>query len=74
MAEGMTAERWAQIEKVYHTALERAAEERSAYVAQACGGDAELRREVESLLQQDGRTGDLLEVPALEMAARAMAC
>jgi eukaryotic-like serine/threonine-protein kinase len=69
----MTAERWAQIEKVYHAALERAAEERAAYLAQACGSDAELRREVESLLQQDGRTGDLLEVPALEMAARAMA-
>jgi len=45
-----TRERWATVERLYHAALARAADERPAYLADACAGDDELRREVESLL------------------------
>ena len=46
----MTPERWREVDALVQATLERAPEERAAYVAQACGGDAELRREVESLV------------------------
>jgi len=50
----MTPTRWQEIERVYHAALERPLTERAAFLAESCAGDAELRREVESLLDQCG--------------------
>ncbi len=47
----MTPERWKEVEKLYQAAAELAAPERSSFLTQACA-DAELRREVESLLLQ----------------------
>ena len=44
------AERWKRIEGIFHDAVEHPAAERSSYLAQACGEDQELLREVESLL------------------------
>ena len=48
--EVVTADRWAEIKAVVAGALETPATDRDAYVKSACGEDAELRREVESLL------------------------
>jgi len=67
------SDRWQQIEQLYHAALEREESQRVAYLREVCGGDEALRREVESLLAQDKRGDALLESPALEVAARAMA-
>src|SRR5215510_4452711 len=47
----MNPDRWRQIGQLYHSALEMELEERAAFLEGACGDDAELRREVESLLQ-----------------------
>src|SRR5580704_1424543 len=46
----MEAARWAAIESLYHAALERDPAERPGWLVQACGDDAGLRKEVESLL------------------------
>jgi len=46
----MTPERWAEIDRVWHAVLARPEAERVAAVAELCGGDAELRQEVELLL------------------------
>ena len=46
----MTAGRWAEIKAVVATALDTPTANRRAYLDDACGTDAELRREVESLL------------------------
>jgi eukaryotic-like serine/threonine-protein kinase len=46
----MQAERWRQIDAVFQSAVDCAPENRPAFLDSACGGDAELRREVESLL------------------------
>ena len=64
----MTPERWRRIEQIYHSALERSAEERAAYLTAECAGDQELQREIESLIN-DGRQGAFLERPAIEVAA-----
>src|SRR5216683_3129680 len=49
----MDAKRFGQIEELYHSAREREPGERSAFLAEACQGDEELRRKVELLLAQD---------------------
>ena len=69
----MTPERWQKVEQIYHSALEREPSQRATFLNEACAGDEGLRREVESLLAQEGATGSFLETPALEVAARSLA-
>jgi hypothetical protein len=46
------------------------AEERAAYVARACGGDAALQREVERLVRAHFRAGSFLHRPAATPSAK----
>jgi len=55
----MTPERWQQIEKLYHAALEHKPSQRSGFLDQACQGDEGLRREVDSLLDLEGEGHEL---------------
>ena len=66
-------DRWQQVSQLYHAALAQDARERGRFLAQACGGDDALRREVESLLAHEGTAEGFLAAPALEMAAKVMA-
>jgi serine/threonine protein kinase/Tol biopolymer transport system component len=61
-------DRWRQIEELYHQALERPEAERPAFLSRACGSDAELRDEIESLLRPE-RSGSFLTAPAIHEAA-----
>jgi len=65
----MNSERWEQIERVYHAALERDPIERSEYLNQACAGDDALRQEVGSLLAQEHRNDNILGNSVAELAA-----
>ncbi len=56
----MTLERWRQIELVYHAAIEHEPHGRAEYVAEACGGDEDLKKEVESLLAKDPSSPELV--------------
>jgi serine/threonine protein kinase/tetratricopeptide (TPR) repeat protein len=69
----MKAERWQQVERLYHAALERGAEGRAAFLDEACAGDEGLRSEVQSLLSYEGQAENFIESPALELAAKVMA-
>src|SRR5215510_2157090 len=69
----MESERWRQIESLYYAALERDASQRAAFLIEACPGDDELRREVESLLAAHEQSEGFLAAPALEVAAREIA-
>ena len=64
----MTPERWQQIDRVLDAALERGPGERAAFLDGACAGDAELRREVESLLRAHEQVGSFIEEPPAEAA------
>src|SRR5262245_36746750 len=66
----MNNQRWQQIEELYHAALERAPEERAAFLAEACADDSDLRREVEELLRYDGEAESFIEENALAVAAQ----
>ena len=60
----MTGERWSRVEEVFGQAVGLPAREREASLDRACGGDLELRREVESLLAADEEAADFLASPA----------
>ena len=66
----MTPERWEQVERLYHAAQARAAGERAAFLETACAADADLRREVESLLTRSASADGLLGEPAMDIAAQ----
>src|SRR6266853_1729143 len=61
----MNPERWRQIERMYHDAAEKDSARRESFLAEACGGDDELRREVQALLAQPSELGKL-DRPAWE--------
>jgi len=65
----MDQQRWRQIERIHHSALEHPHSKRAAFVAGECKNDEELRREVESLLGRDAAPGEeLIDRPAWEGA------
>lgn len=54
----MDPERWAQIEQLFHRAVECDAKQRSILLNETCKDDEELRKDVESLLACDARASD----------------
>lgn len=69
----MTPERIQQIKQLYQAALDRAPNQRAAFLAEACPEDEALRREVEALLVYEERTESFLETPAVKWAAGMLA-
>jgi serine/threonine protein kinase/Tol biopolymer transport system component len=63
------SERWEQIDKLFHAALEHEPQERAAFLAQACDGNQLLREEVESLLASHQQAESFIESPAADIAA-----
>ncbi|HEY6120811.1 MAG TPA: protein kinase [Pyrinomonadaceae bacterium] len=68
----MKSEQWHRVKEVFEAALDRAPEERSAFVGQACAGDELLHSEVESLLSSYEQEKSFLETPAAAMAAHSL--
>ncbi len=64
----MDATRWQQVEAVCFSALELSTGARADYVARACGADAELLREVATLLEQLERQPSFLEHPLVDLS------
>src|SRR6266702_3423317 len=56
----MNRHEWHRVEEVYHCVLASSPERRAAVLEESCSGDAELRREVESLLAARESAGDFL--------------
>ncbi len=65
----MSPERWAEVKRIFHDAIERPAGSRNEHVALACGSDSQLRGEVERLLSQHDQGQEFLAKPALSEAA-----
>jgi len=60
----MERERWAQVEQIFHAALQVEESRRGELVRQSCAGDDDLRREVESLLAHHSESASFIETPA----------
>ena len=68
----MTPERWQRIKTLLQTSLETSPAERSAFLAEACGGDDSLLAEVESLIISHERAGSFIEHPAAAVMAESL--
>jgi serine/threonine protein kinase len=68
----MTPERHQQIADVYHRVLTALPDRRAAVLDDACAGDLDLRRHVESLLAASDQAGSFLNTPAVEISVRAL--
>jgi hypothetical protein len=65
----MDADRWRRVADLYASAQDRPAQARPAFVRDACGGDSDLRREVESLLAHDDQPAIIDAAPAGDVIA-----
>ena len=62
-------ERSDKVEMIFAAALQMASPEaRANYLDEACGGDADLRRMVEELIEADAEAGSFLGSPAVSPA------
>jgi hypothetical protein len=66
----MLAQRWREIEALYHSACVLNLQERRAFLDDACGSDEALRHEVESLLANEELAEAFLETHSPELAGR----
>src|SRR5437867_2526328 len=69
----MTPERWQQINQLFHSALECDPSRRAAFLADACAGDADLKEQIESLLQSHEEEETFIEAPPSDIAAELLA-
>jgi len=68
----MTPDRWEQINKLYYAALDVTEKERASFIEKGSDGDADLRREVESLLNMHAQAEGFLGRPAMQEVANAL--
>ena len=69
MAADLDRERWQRVSPILEAALELPPAARAAYLNESCGGDTELRRNVEELLAAEASAGSFLSEGALERGA-----
>jgi eukaryotic-like serine/threonine-protein kinase len=67
----MPSHTWEQIETIFLEAADLPRPRQAAFLDQACGADAELRREVQSLLDSDRKSGEKI-IRAVEDEAQAL--
>ena len=65
----MDPDRWQRVNALFHAASERDPGQRAAYLDAECADDAELRREVDSLLASHDDADGFIEQPAFEAGA-----
>src|SRR5919205_3675941 len=58
---------WDRLQDIYHEALAKPDSERRAFVANACAGDTELLQKINSLLEVNDLSDDILKTPVFEI-------
>jgi len=66
----MDSARWERIQTLFHQAAERPADERAAFLGNACLDDDSLAAEVLAMLDEDAREASLLDHEVAEIAGR----
>jgi len=69
----MQSERLEKIDQLFQSALDLAPERRSAFLDEGCGGDRELRHEIDSLLAAHDQAADFIEDSPSDIAAQLLA-
>ena len=68
----MTPERWQRVKELFQTAVEGEANQRAAFLEEACAGDPALRKQVEALIASHEGAPGFLEAPAFDVAPTAL--
>lgn len=68
----MTPERWQQVKHIFYAALEQPAEQRAAFLDQACAGDEDLQKEIASLLAAHEQPAEIIDEPVFKVAAEVL--
>ena len=58
---------WDRLQDIYHEALAKPKSERGAFVENACAGDTDLLRQINSLLKANDLSDDILNAPVFEI-------
>src|SRR5262245_2698005 len=66
----MKPDRWRKVDELFEAALEREPKSRAAFLDEVCGGDKDLRREVEKMLDFDNQAQDFIKTDVFDFAAR----
>lgn len=61
----MSPEKWQRVKQILEDAWDQDPERHAAFIAEACGGDSEIRSAVESLMVFDQKAKDFLSSPAI---------
>lgn len=69
----MSPDKWKKIDELLDQALDLPPDRHSAFLAEVCGDDEELRRELESLLAAHQKAGSFIETTPAEGMAAALA-
>jgi non-specific serine/threonine protein kinase/serine/threonine-protein kinase len=64
----MPSENWDQVNQLFHAAMERPPDQRNSFLKEACGENASLLQEVESLLEASSASEHLMRSPAAKDA------
>ncbi|MEO8572352.1 MAG: hypothetical protein ABI481_00160 [Pyrinomonadaceae bacterium] len=59
----MSPERWREIEEVFQAAVEMPRADRAQFLDKVCGTDADLKAELQKLLDSDDAASDFIESP-----------
>ncbi|HKY29767.1 MAG TPA: protein kinase, partial [Pyrinomonadaceae bacterium] len=62
----MTPERWKNLEALFHGAIALQPEARASFLAAACGGDEQLRREAEKMIAASEGESSLIDAPIFD--------
>src|SRR5262245_29121610 len=68
----VSLQQWQQAKEIFTEALLLSGSDRAEFLARACGEDAALRTEVESLLTSYQQAASFMEAPAVESAAESL--
>ena len=64
----MNEDRWHTLQELFHTALQRAPEDRDAFLDERCGADIALRHEIRLLFAREGSDQDFVDSPPSHLA------
>src|SRR5438105_6850751 len=58
---------WPRMWELFHAARQADPAQQAAFLDQACGGDQNMRQQIEELLRAHDRAGGFLEIPAIDL-------
>ena len=64
----MNEDRWHTLQELFHAALQRAPEDRDAFLDERCGADIALRHEIGLLLAREGSDQGFVDSPPPDLA------